>query len=57
MTRSKHLGADNNKLIIKSFDIKGFKVLNYIYANNSIIYYITKDYSVNFNINFNNQKI
>lgn len=53
MTRSKHLGANNNKLIIKSFNIKGFKVLNYIYANNFIIYYITKDYSANFNINFN----
>ena len=52
--RRKLLGAMNNhELSLYSFRAKGFKIINYIYARNGIIYYITKDYSESFNISFN----
>ena len=42
----------NNKNIISSFNTKGFDVINYIYAKDCIIYYVSKDYAKKFNINF-----
>lgn len=44
---------NNNAKIIATFKVNGFKVINYIYARDCIIYYVSKDYAKKFNINFN----
>lgn len=52
MMKSKPHGVMNNKNIISSFNIKGFDVINYIYAKDCIIYYVSKNYAKKFNIDF-----
>ena len=52
MTKSKHHGViNNNEKINNAFKVNGFKVINYIYANDCTIYYVSKDYSEKFNKN------
>ena len=54
MIKSKHHGViNNNEKINNAFKVNGFKVINYIYANDCTIYYVSKDYSEKFNIDFN----
>ena len=54
MTKNKLHGVINNyRKIDMAFKINEFKVINFIYANNCIIYYVSKDYAKNFNIDFN----
>ena len=48
---------NNHEEIIQSFINKGFKMLNYIYARDCTIYYVSKDYAENFNIDFNGKII
>jgi len=58
MIKSKHHGIiNNNDIINNAFKVNGFKVINYIYANDCIIYYVSKDYSEKFNIDFNGKII
>lgn len=58
MTKNKLHGVINNyRKIDMAFKINEFKVINFIYANNCIIYYVSKDYAKNFNIDFNGQVI
>ena len=52
MIKNKLHGVMNTKDIINNFAIKGFNVINYIYANKCIIYYVSKDYAKKFNIDF-----
>lgn len=54
MIKSKHHGViNNNEKINNAFKVNGFKVINYVYANDCTIYYALKDYSEKFNIDFN----
>lgn len=54
MIKSKRLGPINNhQKIINAFRLNGFKIINYIYARNCTIYYVSKDYAEKFNIDFN----
>lgn len=54
MIKNKLHGVMNNHdIITNSFNTKGFKVVNYIYARDCTIYYVSKDYAKNFNIDFN----
>lgn len=54
MIKSKHHGViNNNEKINNAFKVNGFKVINYVYANDCTIYYVLKDYSEKFNIDFN----
>ena len=58
MIKSKHHGViNNNEKINNAFKVNGFKVINYVYANDCTIYYVLKDYSEKFNIDFNGLKI
>lgn len=57
MIKNKPPGAMNNKKIISIFNIKGFDVINYIYAKDCIIYYVSKDYAKRFNIDFDGKII
>ena len=46
MIKSKHHGViNNNEKINNAFKVNGFKVINYIYANDCTIYYVSKDYA------------
>ena len=54
MTKSKLRGVmNNNDRICSAFKINGFKIINYIYARDYTIYYVSKDYAKKFNIDFN----
>ena len=54
--KNKHHGVINNiQEIEQGFKIKNFKIINYIYARDSIIFYASKDYSKKFNIEFNGE--
>ena len=44
---------NNNDRICSAFKINGFKIINYIYARDYTIYYVSKDYAKKFNIDFN----
>ena len=48
---------NNNERKNSAFKTIGFKIINYIYASNCIIYYVSKDYSKKFNIDFNGEII
>lgn len=56
MTKSKPHGVINyNQNINNAFKVNDFKVINYIYGCDCIIYYVSKDYAKKFNIDFNGQ--
>ena len=58
MTKNKHRGAMSNKQkIIHAFTVRNFKIISYIYANDCVIYYVSKDYSEKFNIDFDGKVI